>query len=182
MMRSMWLHHPIDPKVRSIGDQYLRGRDLLIAPVYKKGATTRDVYLPAGKWYDWWTGKLETGGHTVQRAVDLATMPIYVRAGAIVPFDPIRQYTGQKVDEPMTLKIYRGANGKYTLYDDDGISLDYLKGSSVEIRIQWDDVAKRLTIEPQAKGSPKRTFKIELIPDGRTKEIRYAGQRLEVSL
>jgi alpha-glucosidase/alpha-D-xyloside xylohydrolase len=182
MMRSMWLHHPTDPKVRSIGDQYLWGRDLLIAPVYKKGATTRDVYLPAGKWYDWWTGKLETGGHTVQRAVDLATMPIYVRAGAIVPFDPIRQYTGQKVDEPMTLKIYRGANGKYTLYDDDGISLDYLKGSSVEIRIQWDDVAKRLTIEPQAKGSPKRTFKIELIPDGRTKEIRYAGQRLEVSL
>ena len=136
MMRSMWLHHPTDPKVRSIGDQYLWGRDLLIAPVYKKGATTRDVYLPAGKWYDWWTGKLETGGHTVQRAVDLATMPIYVRAGAIVPFDPIRQYTGQKVDEPMTLKIYRGANGKYTLYDDDGISLDYLKGSSVEIRIQ----------------------------------------------
>ena len=182
MMRSMWLHHPTDPKVRSIGDQYLWGRDLLIAPVYKKGATTRDVYLPAGKWYDWWTGKLETGGHTVQRAVDLATMPIYVRAGAIVPFDPIRQYTGQKVDEPTTLKIYRGANGKYTLYDDDGISLDYLKGSFVEIRIQWDDVAKRLTIEPQAKGSPKRTFKIELIPDGRTKEIRYAGQRLEVSL
>ena len=83
---------------------------------------------------------------------------------------------------PMTLKIYRGANGKYTLYDDDGISLDYLKGSSVETRIQWDDVAKRLTIEPQAKGSPKRTFKIELIPDGRTKEIRYTGQRLEVSL
>ena len=182
MMRSMWLHHPTDPKVRSIGDQYLWGRDLLIAPVYKKGATTRDVYLPAGKWYDWWTGKLETGGRSVQRAVDLATMPIYVRGGAIVPVDPIRQYTGQKVDEPMTLKIYRGANGKYTLYDDDGISLDYLKGSFVEIRIQWDDVAKRLTIEPQAKGSPKRTFKIELIPDGRTKEIRYAGQRLEVSL
>ena len=122
-----------------------------------------------------------TGGQTVQRAVDLTTMPIYVRGGAIVPVDPIRQYTGQKVDEPMTLKIYLGADGKYTLYDDDGISLDYLKGSSVETRIQWDDVAKRLTIEPQAKGSPKRAFKIELIPDGRTKEIRYAGQRLEVS-
>jgi len=182
MMRSMWLHHPTDPKVRSIGDQYLWGRDLLIAPVYKKSATTRNVYLPAGKWYDWWTGKLETGGGSVQRAVDLATMPIYVRAGAIVPVDPIREYTGQKVDEPTTLKIYRGTNGNYTLYDDDGISLSYLKGDSVQILIRWDDAAKRLAIEPQAKGSPKRTFKIELIPDGITKEIQYAGQRLEISL
>jgi len=182
MMRSMWLHHPTDPKVRGIGDQYLWGRDLLIGPVYKKGATSRDVYLPAGEWYDWWTGKLETGGRTVQRAVDLATMPIFVRAGAIVPVDPIRQYTGQKVDEPTTLKIYRGTNGNYTLYDDDGISLSYLKGDSVQTLIRWDDAAKRLAIEPQAKGSPKRTFKIELIPDGITKEIQYSGQRLEISL
>jgi len=182
MMRSMWLHYADDKQARGIGDQYLWGRDLLIAPVYKKGATSRDVYLPAGKWYDWWTGKLETGGRSVQRAVDLATMPIYVRGGAIVPVDPIRQYTGQKVDEPTTLKIYRGANGNYTLYDDDGISLDYLQGDSVQTLIKWDDAAKRLTIEPQAKGGPKRAFKIELIPDGTAKEIRYAGQRLEVSL
>ena len=180
MMRSMWLHHPTDPKVRSIGDQYLWGRDLLIAPVYKKGATTRDVYLPAGKWYDWWTGKLEAGGHTVQRAVDLATMPIYVRAGAIVPFDPIRQYTGQKVDEPTTLKIYRGANGKYTLYDDDGISLDYLQGDSVQTLIKWDDAAKKLSLEPSSKQTASRAFKIEIIPDGVTKKIRYTGQRVEL--
>jgi alpha-glucosidase/alpha-D-xyloside xylohydrolase len=182
MMRSLWLHYPKDKKARGIGDEYLWGRDMLIAPVYEKGATTREVYLPAGKWYDWWTGKLKTGGRSVHRAVDLATMPIYVRAGAIVPVDPIRQYTGQKVEEPMTLKIYRGADGNYTLYDDDGISLDYLKGSSVETLFQWDDAAKRLTIEPQAKGSPKRTFKIELIPDGITKEIQYTGQRLEINL
>ena len=81
-----------------------------------------------------------------------------------------------------TLKIYRGTSGNYTLYDDDGISLSYLKGDSVQTLIRWDDAAKRLVIEPQAKGSPKRTFKIELIPDGITKEIQYAGQRLEISL
>ena len=115
------------------------------------------------------------------RTVDLATMPIYVRAGAIVPLDPIRQDTSQVVDQPTTLKIYQGADGQTTLYDD-GISLDSLKGSSVETLLHWDDAAKRLTIEPQAKGSPERTFNIELIPDGTTKEIRYAGQRLEVSL
>jgi alpha-glucosidase/alpha-D-xyloside xylohydrolase len=153
---------------------------MLIAPVYEKGATTRDVYLPAGKWYDWWTGKLETGGRTVQRAVDLATMPIYVRAGAIVPIDPIRQYTGQKVDEPMTLKIYRGANGNYTLYDDDGISLDYLEGDSVQTLIKWDDAAKTLSIEPASKQTATRAFQVELIPDGRTKEIQYDGRPLEL--
>jgi alpha-glucosidase/alpha-D-xyloside xylohydrolase len=180
MMRSLWLHYPKDKQARGIGDEYLWGRDMLIAPVYEKGATTRDVYLPAGKWYDWWTGKLETGGRTVQRAVDLATMPIYVRAGAIVPIDPIRQYTGQKVDEPMTLKIYRGANGNYTLYDDDGISLDYLEGDSVQTLIKWDDAAKTLSIEPASKQTATRAFQVELIPDGRTKEIQYDGRPLEL--
>jgi alpha-glucosidase/alpha-D-xyloside xylohydrolase len=180
MMRSMWLHHPTDLKVRSIGDQYLWGRDLLIAPVYKKGATSRDVYLPAGKWYDWWTGKPETGGRTMQRAVDLGTMPIYVRRGAIVPVDPIRQYTGQKIDQPMRLKIYRGANGKYTLYDDDGISLNYLQGDSVQTLIKWDDGAKTLKLEPGSKQTARRTFQVELIPDGVTRLIQYSGRPLEL--
>ena len=81
---------------------------------------------------------------------------------------------------PMTLKIYRGANGKYTLYNDDGITLDYLKGSSVQTLIKWDDSAKRLTLEPASKQKASRTFKIELIPDGVTKEIRYTGERLEL--
>ena len=143
-------------------------------------AYNRDVYLPAGKWYDRWTGKLENGGRIVQRAVDLATMPIYVRAGAIVPIDPIRQYTGQEVDEPTILKIYRGANGHYTLYDDDGISLDYLQGDSVQTLIKWDDVAKTLSLEPGAKQTATRTFQVELIPDGRTKEIQYNGRPLEL--
>jgi len=182
MMRSMWLHYPKDKKASATGDQYLWGRDMLIAPVYEKGATSRDVYLPAGKWYDWWTGKAVEGRKTITRKVDLSCMPIYVRAGAIIPFDPVRQHTGQKVDKPTTLKIYQGADGQYTLYDDDGVSLDYLKGTSTQTLIKWDDAAKRLTIEPQAKKNPKRTFKIELIPDGTTKTIRYTGRRLEVSL
>lgn len=182
MMRSMWLHYASDKRARGIGDQYLWGRDMLIAPVYKKGATSRAVYLPEGKWYDWWTGKSETGGRTLQRSVDLATMPIYVRAGAIVPVEPIRQYTGQKVDEVTTLKIYRGANGDYTLYDDDGISLDYLQGDSVQTRIKWDDAAKKLSLEPASKQTVTRPFEVELVPDGVTKEIPYKGQRLEVEL
>ena len=121
-----------------------------------------------------------TGGQTVQRAVDLTKMPIYVRGGAIVPVDPIRQYTGQKVDEPTTLKIYRGADGNYTLYDDDGISLNYLQGDSVQTLVKWDDAAKKLSLEPASKQTATRTFQVELIPDGVTKRIQYSGRPLEL--
>lgn len=116
-----------------------------------------------------------------KRAVDLATMPIYVRAGAIVPIDPIRQYTGQKVDEPTTLKIYRGANGNYTLYDDDdGTSLDYLEGDSAQTLIKWDDASKTLSLEPASKQTATRAFQVELMPNGKTKAIQYDGRPLEL--
>ena len=95
---------------------------MLIAPVYEKGATSRDVYLPAGTWYDWWDNARHDGGTSVTRKVDLATMPIYVRAGSIIPFDPVRQYMAQPVTEPTTLKVYTGANGEFTMYEDDGNS------------------------------------------------------------
>jgi hypothetical protein len=84
------------------------------------------------------------------------------------------------VDQPTTLKIYRGANGNYTLYDDDGNNLDYLKGSSVQTLIKWDDAAKTLSLEPASKQMATRTFQVELIPDGGTKKIQYTGQRVEL--
>ena len=128
LMRAMWLHYPGDPRARGLGTQFMWGRDLLVAPVFTKGATSREVYLPAGDWYDWWTNEKAKGGATVTRAVDLATMPLYVRAGAIVPFDPVRQYTSQPVTEPTTLKVYTGADGQYTLYADDGITQEVHRG------------------------------------------------------
>ena len=100
---------------------------MLIAPVYQKGAASRDVYLPAGSWYDWWDNSRHDGGSTLTREVDLATMPIYVRAGAIIPVDPVRQYMAQPVADPTTLRIYGGASGEFTMYDDDGHSQDYLR-------------------------------------------------------
>ena len=93
-MRALWLHYADDPEAVKLGDEYLWGRNLLVAPVTEKAATSRRVYLPAGAWYDWWTGEKVEGKRWVDRPVDLATMPIYVRAGAIIPIDPVRQYTG----------------------------------------------------------------------------------------
>ena len=129
-----------------------------------------------------WMGDLRACGRSLKRAVDLSTMPIYVRAGAIIPVDPIRQYTEQKPEEPTTLKICQGTDGDYLLYDDDGISLGYLKGESVQTRIRWHDKARRLILEPQVGQGTDRTFRIELLPSGKTKEIRYRGKRIEVVL
>ena len=186
LMRAMWLHYPDDLQARGLGTQFMWGRDLLVAPVFTKGATSREVYLPKGDWYDWWTNAKTAGGQTVTREVDLATMPIYVRAGAIVPVDPVRQYTAERIEEPTTLRVYPGADGAYTLYDDDGISQEYLKLRGSWTRITWDDGARRLTIEPGAPSGATnvlrpRVFRIQLLPEGKTVEVKYEGKRVERS-
>jgi alpha-glucosidase/alpha-D-xyloside xylohydrolase len=182
LMRAMWLHYPQDERARGLGNQYLWGRDLLIAPVFERGATVRDVYLPEGSWVDWWTGERISGGRTIAREVDLATMPIYVRAGAIIPFDPVRQYTAEAVAAPTTLRVYTGADGEFLLYDDDGVSLDYLQGEAEWTRITWDDAARRLSIEPGGgvRTSEPRRFRVELVTEGRSESVDYMGQAAEV--
>ena len=186
MMRALWLHYPDDQRARGLGTEYLWGRDMLVAPVFEKGATAREVYLPRGDWYDWWSNAKSTGGQTVTRAVDLATMPIYVRAGAIIPVDPVRQYVSEPLTEPTTLRVYRGANGDFTLYEDDGISQEYLRGQASLTRMTWDDRARRLTIEPGAmRGATGparvREFRVVMLPEGTTKSVTYAGQRVQVA-
>jgi alpha-glucosidase/alpha-D-xyloside xylohydrolase len=157
----------------------------LIAPVYAKGATSREVHLPAGTWYDWWTNASTTGGQSVTRPVDLATMPIYVRAGAIIPVDPIRQYTSEAVSDPTTLRVYRGADGQYTLYDDDGISQEYVKQRGSWTKLTWNDRARQLTMEPGAPTGAtnvvaERRFRVQVLPEGTTREVTYAGKPVRV--
>jgi alpha-glucosidase (family GH31 glycosyl hydrolase) len=187
-MRAMWLEFPRDPAVRGLGSQYMWGPNLLVAPVFEKGATQRAVYLPAGTWYDWWTHEAQAGGRTVKRAVDLATLPIYVRAGAIVPVDPVRQYASQPVLGFTTLEVYRGANGTFTLYDDDGISQQYLRNEGSWIRLTWNDAAKTLTVEP---GTPAgigatnvinpKVFTVRMLPEGTERTLKYQGKKLTAS-
>lgn len=185
-MRSLWLHYPNDARARGLGNEYLWGRDLLIAPVFEKGATNRELYLPAGDWYDWWTGERQSGGRTITRAVDLATMPIYARAGAIIPMDPIRQFTGEKVDAPLTLRIYRGADGEYTLYEDDGESLAYLKGEAALTRFRWNDATATLKIERPNTKFPStapitRSLRIEILPEGTIRNVDKIGNSTTVN-
>jgi alpha-glucosidase/alpha-D-xyloside xylohydrolase len=187
LMRALWLHYPNDSIARALGTEYLWGRDLLIAPVFTPSASSRDVYLPAGAWYDWWTNARLAGGQTVTRGVALATMPIYVRAGAIIPVDPVRQYTSEPVTAPTTLRVYPGADGDFTLYDDDGISQAYLSGDAAFTRIRWNDRMRMLTVEPDeryrsSRARLTRNFDVVLMPGGAPQRVHFAGQRAQVRL
>ena len=112
-------------------------------------------------------------------------MPIYVRAGAIIPVDPVRQYAAQPLTEPTTLRVYRGANGDLTLYDDDGISQDYLRNRGVWTRITWNDAAKRLGLAPGAPAGATslpvaREFTVVMMPEGTIKHATYKGTNVIV--
>jgi alpha-glucosidase/alpha-D-xyloside xylohydrolase len=187
-MRALWLHYPGDEEAVKLGDEYLWGRDLLVAPVVEKGAKSRKLYLPEGTWYDWWTGKATAGKKWVERPVDLATLPLYVRAGAIVPLDPVRQYTAETVTEPTTLRVFPGADGSFTLYDDDGRSLGFRDGSdakTVWVRIKWDDAKRRLTLEPDARMKKwpggVRVFAVEVTgSDAKPRRVEFRGERVVV--
>jgi alpha-glucosidase/alpha-D-xyloside xylohydrolase len=192
-MRALFLHYPGDPEAVKLGDEYLWGRDLLIAPVVEKGAKVRRLYLPDGTWYDWWTGKTTIGKKWIERPVDLATMPIYVRAGAIVPLDPVRQYTAESVTEPTTLRVHPGADGAFTLYDDDGHSLGYRDGAALSdpktvwLRCRWDDATRRLTLEPDARMKKwpggVRVFSVEIAgSDAKPKRVEFRGEKVVVDM
>ncbi|HXG08311.1 MAG TPA: TIM-barrel domain-containing protein [Gemmataceae bacterium] len=184
-MRALWLHYPDDPEAVQRGDEYLWGRDLLVAPVTTKGATERRLYLPEGDWYDFWTNERHVGRRPLTRPVDLATLPLFVRAGAILPLDPVRQYTAQPTDEPMTIRVYSGQDGEFRWYEDDGQTLDYLRGKFAWTRLRWDDRQRRLIIEPESGPGTLQpaahTMVVELIPDSKRQTVRYAGKRVEVS-
>ena len=189
-MRALWLHYPKDAGAVKLGDEYLWGRDILVAPVVEKGATSRRVYLPEGTWFDWWTGKKLEEKKWVEREVDLATIPLYARAGAIIPLDPVRQYTGEQVSEPTTLRIFPGANGTFTLYDDDGQTLGYRDGSDPKtfwVRFHWDDATRQLIVEADERMKKwpggTREFIAEIVGDaGSSKRISFKGNRVAVQL
>ena len=175
IIRALWLHYPDDATAVARGDEYLWGRDILVAPVVEKGATSRKLYLPRGIWHDFWTKERHEGGSEITRNVDLETTPLYVRAGAIIPMDPIRQYTAEKVDGPTELQVYPGANGNFLLYDDDGSTFDHRKGAWTTIQIAYNDQRRTLSLRA-GHGTPKRKFQVN------GKEVEFNGRPLEVKL
>ncbi len=186
VIRGLWIHYPDDPAAVARGDQYLWGRDILVAPVTEKGATSRLLYLPRGTWYDFWTEEKQAGGREIARPVDLATMPLYVRAGAVLPMGPVKQYTGEKVDGPLTLTVYPGADGAAMVYEDDGITFDYRRGEWMGLRATWNDATRALALS-LAAGSKmlpplRRSLEVRLAGQQAARAVVFAGRPLEVSL
>jgi len=186
MMRALWLHHPKDSMAAGIGDQFLWGKEMMVAPVYEKQAKTRTVYLPEGLWYDWWTNEKINGGRKINKQVNLSIMPLYVKAGAIIPLDTVKQYVDEKTSSPLRIKIYTGADGSFVLYEDDGISQDYLKGKAKTIAFNWNDKAGVLTIDPINKpGGLKhepRSLMVEWVAEQKSKLVKFNNVKQQIKL
>jgi alpha-glucosidase/alpha-D-xyloside xylohydrolase len=184
VMRALWLHYPGDPAAVARGDQYLWGRDVLVAPVAEQGAASRQVYLPRGAWHDFWTGERLEGGREISRKVDLETMPLYVRAGSILPLGPVKQYTGEKVDAPLVITVYPGADASFLLYEDDGSSFNYRKGEWMGVQMAWND-ARRVLALRLASGSrmlPPLRRPLEVKLGDATRTAVFEGRPVEVRL
>jgi len=183
IIRALWLHFADDPKAVACGDEYLWGKNLLVAPVIEKGATSRPLYLPRGDWHDFWTGARIEGSREITRPVDLETMPLFVRAGSILPLGPVKQFTSEKITGPLSVFIYPGADASFLLYEDDGITFNYRSGESMEIEMNWTDARKKFEVR-LASGShwlspePRR---ITLHMGEAIRELTFAGKPLEVS-
>jgi len=155
-----------DTKVYGIADQFMFGPALLVNPVTAMGATSRSVYLPAGTWYDFWTGSTTAGGTTTTANAPLSQLPIYVRGGSIVPMGPMIQYAMQSAD-PLEIRVYPGADASFTIYEDEGDTYSYEMGTYAQIPLTWNDAAKTLTIGARSgsyTGMPTtRTFNVVFV-------------------
>jgi alpha-D-xyloside xylohydrolase len=169
MMRSLVMDFPQDTTARESATEYMFGPAFLVAPVTTYKARTRAVYLPRNDagWFDFWTGTSAAGGQTLDAPAPYDAMPLFIRAGFIIPFGPELQYTGEKPTDPVTLRVYAGADGAFTLYEDDGVTYDCDHGAFTRIPVTWNDAAKTLTIGDRQGSFPgmlaKRTFNVVLV-------------------
>ncbi|WP_448658858.1 TIM-barrel domain-containing protein [Sphingomonas sp. CJ99] len=147
IMRGLAMDFPSDRKGWDVNNQYLFGPAFLVAPVTEFGAKSRSVWLPAGAdWYDFATGNYLKGGQAITADAPRERMPLFVRAGSIVPTGPAVQHTAEQPDGPLVLHVFAGADASFDLYEDDGTSMGFARGEYARTPIRWDDEAGTLTI------------------------------------
>jgi len=196
MMRPLAMDFQSDARSLATEDEFLFGPALLVSPVTVNKARERQVYLPPAKggWYELWSGANLEGGREITAPAPYDSIPLHVRAGSIIPTGPEIQYTGEKPADPLTLWVYAGADGRFGLYEDDGLSYQYEKGAFSTIPLSWDEASSTLTIG-ERKGSFKgmlaeRTFKVVLVRPGKPvaftqdpaaqQTLHYSGAKLTV--
>ena len=193
IMRALVMDFAADRKTWGVADEYMFGPAFLVAPVTEYKARSRKVYLPAGStWYDFYTGQAPRGGQTITAAAPYERMPLFVRAGSIVPIGPPIQHTGNNSHSPVTLDVYTGANGSFSLYEDDGVSRQYLHGQYSRIPLKWDQRSNMLTIGARegngyAGMAGQRAIHIRWVTPGRPLDldasdvtVTYVGKAIEV--
>ncbi len=188
IMRPLVMDFTDDAKALNISDEFMFGDALLICPVYEYGARSREVYLPAGQWYEWHSGKPVNGGCTISADAPYERIPVYVRAGQIIPIGPDIQHTAQDDGSELKLKIYAGTDAHYSLYEDDGVTYNYEKGDYTWIPMNWNDKTSTLTIADRTgsfKEMPTRKhIAVEVIDNTgtRTAELEYTGKEVSVNI
>jgi alpha-D-xyloside xylohydrolase len=203
IMRSLAFDFPDDAAIKSIPDQYMFGPAFMVNPVTKSLYNisnskdikkTRKVYLPKmANWYDFWTGKLITGGQTIDADAPIETIPLYVRAGSIIPMGPYLQYATEKAADPIEIRIYAGADAKFVLYEDENDTYNYESGKYSTIAMNWNETEKTFTITDRNGKFPgmleKRTFKIVWVnsnngtgvePAKKAVIVEYNGKEIKV--
>ncbi|HEY8939099.1 MAG TPA: TIM-barrel domain-containing protein, partial [Cellvibrio sp.] len=197
IMRPLVMDFPNDKAGWNINTQYMFGPAFLVNPVYEDKARSRDVYLPAGAdWYNFYTGEKSAGGQTIKADAPLTQMPLFVRAGSIVPTGPLIQHTDEGLNAPITLNIYAGASGSFEIYEDDGRSVKYEQGEWSRIPVTYDDATGTVTIGERIGKftgmAEKRKINVRVIA-GPSKDaanfdakpaqaIAYEGKLVEVKL
>lgn len=196
IMRALVMDFPGDASVNHISDQYLFGPALMVCPVYAYGARSRDVYFPGSEgWYDLYSGNHISGNQTIRVDAPYERMPLYVRAGSIVPIGPEIMYSDEKQPETITLFVYGGRDGSFTLYEDEGVNYNYEKGKYATISFTYHDADKTLEIgarEGTFNGMLKeRKFNIVYVDQENQKAmdgdaagilINYAGTAVKAAL
>ena len=184
MMRPLVFDFPDDNQSLDQDCEYMFGKSLLINPVTEKGVRNYTTYLPktAGGWYDYRSGKHFDGGTNAITSIDLSTIPVFVKAGSILPTGDVVESTKQQQND-LTIQVYPGANGEFELYEDEGINYNYEKGEYTVVRFSWNDTKLTLTIDKRQgeyKGmATSRNFNV-VLSDGTSKSITYKGGKINV--
>ncbi|MBD3166211.1 DUF5110 domain-containing protein, partial [bacterium] len=197
MMRALVMDFGDDENVLDIGDQYMFGPAIMVNPVTAYKVRSREVYLPAGTgWFDLKTGAYHDGGRTIEADAPYSDIPLFVRAGSIIPFGPEIEYIDEKAPETIRLMVYTGADGEFTLYEDENVNYNYENGAFATIAFSYDDAAGSLTIGAREGSFPgmleNRTFEIVTVSPDQAKALNldstpdqtvaYDGSEVTVSL
>lgn len=187
IMRALVMDFGKDAATHNISDQYMFGPNLMVCPVYQYKATSRDVYFPAGtNWYNYDTGEYVTGGKSIKVSAPYERMPLFVQEGSILPMGNDIQTT-KEAQTDLTIKVYTGKNGEFTLYEDEGVNYNYENGAYSTIKFSYDEASQQLTVDDikgEYAGMAKdRILKVEWITKGKKNtisEVKYSGKEISV--